>query len=106
MRKPAPDGGIKVKSKSVLAVEVHDAATSAELHAAAIEKHTDYCQQFKYKADELHLTYPDEKLVQFMPGAKSTTLFNLNKYQAAMNKPYNRLYFYLCPKQYLDNKGK
>ena len=67
--------------------------SAVALLKAAQDKHSRHFKQFDQHLDYV-LLYPDQTIVQTLPG--SSVLFPLNKYKEELEKPFSKLYFWLC----------
>ncbi|CAH3164649.1 unnamed protein product [Porites evermanni] len=80
---------VKLNTKQALFKMVKEEA----LLKAAQDKHSRHFKQFDQHLDYV-LLYPDQTIVQTLPG--SSVLFPLNKYKEELEKPFSKLYFWLC----------
>ena len=85
-------GNLSIVRGSKLPVEVCFNFNSAQVLSDAIKKHADFDQYFCALEDYV-LLYPDQKVVDTVPG--SLEEFSVSSYKAALAKPYSRLDFYI-----------
>ena len=63
-----------------------------EVARVAVKKHADL-DQFFCGSDEYVLRYPDESIVQFIPG--TTIEFTVERHKDEIGKPYSKINLYL-----------
>ena len=64
----------------------------SELLGLLWKKHADH-DQFFYGSDEYVLCYPDQSIVQFIPGTNIE--FTVERYKEEIGKPYSKIDLYL-----------
>ena len=92
-----------IKGKTML-VRVPVNVRKLDLLEKSVEKHAAHDRNFD-RYESYALLYPDGTEVLTLPG-NPTQLFQLNKYKEDIEKPYNRIAFYLVERYVIDqSKG-
>ena len=87
-------GDIFPKRGSRISVKVGKQYTAEEVLETALKKHSDN-DQFFCSLDDYVLCYPDQKIVEFIPG--TTERFTVEKYKEEfLSKPYSKMDLFLC----------
>ena len=87
------EGDIFPKRGSRIFVKVGKQYTAEEVLKTALKKHAD--NQSFCSLDDYVLCYPDEKVVEFVPG--TTESFTVEKYKEEfLSKPYSKMDLFLC----------
>ena len=73
---------------------------TTEVAHAAVRKYADY-DQFFCGSDDYVLCYPDQKIVQFIPG--SNKKFTAELYKEEIGKPYSKIDLFLCNVNNVDD---
>jgi len=84
---------VSIKRGSKLGVKVLKSHGAPEVLRAGVQKHAAH-DQFFCAADEYLLIYPDQKVVDFVPG--SNVPFTVERYKDELGKPYAKLDLYIC----------
>ena len=88
------EGDIFPERGSRIPVKVGKQYTAEEVLKTALNKHADN-DQFFCSLEDYVLCYPDQKLVDFIPGA--TESFTVEKYKEEfLSKPYSKIDLFLC----------
>ena len=88
------EGDIFPKRGSRIPVKVGKQYTAEEVLKTALKKHSDN-DQFFCSLDDYVLCYPDQKIVEFIPG--TTERFTVEKYKEEfLSKPYSKMDLFLC----------
>ena len=95
-------GVIGIVRGSKLPVQVGKDSTAFEVLSRAVEKHANH-DQFFASMEEYVLLYPDQKVVQKVPGSKDD--FTVFRYKKELAKPYSKVDLYLCKVYDLDGSG-
>ena len=90
---------IAIKRGSRLATKVLKSFGPTEVTRAALRKHADH-NQFFCGSDDYVLCYPDQKIIQFMPGSNEE--FTLELYKE-LGKPYLKTDLFLCNVRNVDD---
>ena len=93
-------GVVAIKRGSRLATKVLKSFGPTEVAHAAVRKHADY-DQFFCGSDDYVLCYPDQKIVQFIPGSNKE--FTVELYKEEIGKPYSKIDLFLCNVSTVDN---
>ena len=92
--------GGKQKRKSIIHQSVLKSFGPTEVAHAAVRKHADH-DQFFCGSDDYVLCYPDQKIVQFIPGSNKE--FTVELYKEEIGKPYSKIDLFLCNVSTVDN---
>jgi hypothetical protein len=93
-------GHLKKANGRTTPVLLNTNADADSLLSMSIEKHARHFKQFNKFLDHA-VRYSDMPLVQYLPG--SCIPFTPEKYKDDLLKPYSKLYFWLCEKNYFEN---
>ena len=91
---------VAVKRGSRLATKVLKSFGPTEVAQAAARKHADH-DQFFCGSDDYVLCYPDQKIVQFIPGSNKE--FTVELYKEEIGKPYSKIDLFLCNVSNVDD---
>ena len=93
-------GIVSIKQGSRLAIKIAKKFSSIEVARVAVKKHADH-DQFFCGSDEYVLCYPDQSILQFIPGTNIE--FTVERYKKEIGKPYSKIDLYLCNVSNVDN---
>ena len=97
------EGILAVKRGSKLALKVGKDFGSEQVLVIAIKKHSDHDQFFSGE-EEYVLLYPDQKVVNKVPGSNDD--FTVAKYKQELAKSYSKCGLYLCKvNEFVQNRG-
>ena len=91
---------VAIKRGSRLATKVLKSFGPTEVAHAAVRKHADH-DQFFCGSDDYVLCYPDQKIVQFIPGSNKE--FTVELYKEEIGKPYSKIDLFLCNVSNVDD---
>ena len=81
-----------IKRKVRLVTKVLESSGPIEVPCAAVKKHVDH-DQFFCRLNDYIFCYPDQKIVQFIPGNDE---FTVELYKKDFGKPYSKIDLFLC----------
>ena len=93
-------GAVAIKRGSRLATKVLKSFGPTEVARAAVRKHAGK-DQFLCGSDDYVLSYPDQKIKQFIPGSKHE--FKVTLYKEELGKPYSQIDLFLCNVSNVDD---
>ena len=93
-------GVVAIKRGSRLATKVLKSFGPTKVAHAAVRKHADH-DQFFCGSDDYVLCYPDQKIVQFIPGSNKE--FTVELYKEEIGKPYSKVDLFLCNVSNVDD---
>ena len=93
-------GVMVIKRGSRLAINVLKSFGPTEVARTAVRKHADH-DQFFCGSDDYVLCYPDQKIVQFIPGSNKE--FTVELYKEEIGKPYSKIDLFLCNVSNVDD---
>ena len=93
-------GVVAVKRESRLATKVLKSFGPTEVAHATVRKHADHDHHF-CGSDDYVLCYPDQKIVQFIPGNNKE--FTVELYKEEIGKPYSKIDLFLCNVSNVDD---
>ena len=91
---------VAVKRESRLATKVLKSFGPTEVAHATVRKHADHDHYF-CGSDDYVLCYPDQKIVQFIPGSNKE--FTVELYKEEIGKPYSKIDLFLCNVSNVDD---
>ena len=91
---------VAIKRGSRLATKVLKSFVPTEVAHAAVRNHADH-DQFVCGSDDYVLYYPDQKIVQFIPGSNKE--FTVELYKEEIGKPYSKIDLFLCNVSNVDD---
>jgi len=101
IRENDTDGSLSIARGSKLPILVPKKANGELVQKLAIEKHSNHDQYF-CGLENWSLLYPDQKMVDFIPG--TTKRFTVEGYKHELAKPYSKLNLYLCKSHDIEGK--
>ena len=93
-------GVVAIQRGSRLATKMVKSFFPTEVAHDAVRKHADD-DHFFCGSDDYVFCYPDQKIVQFIPGSNKE--FTVELYKEEIGKPYSKIDLFLCNVSTVDN---